>query len=133
MPLRIVELVRLGDFRLALKAGVLGLDWPEGFAALESTAVQVRNELVAIPYEQFATGGPDDFAPLPQPNMEGHWGGTFMGVTPVRPDGSLTVLLRCSLGFSRWPLGYWVFFDGFEFDGERRLSFLSDEQLGQHW
>ena len=67
MPVRVVELFRVNSLRMAIRPSRMGLDWPEGFVALEQYLAGLATELAPMPYERFLSPRREDFPERPGP------------------------------------------------------------------
>ena len=133
MPIRVVELFRLGSFRFAVRPGTFGLDWNEGFSALEEQLSQIAAGLATLPYERFLDPRPEDFPERPGPPLDGRRGSVHLVVLPSVPEESMNVLLRGSITFRRWPLGGWVVWHGFRTSPDGSHAPLTDDDLATVW
>ena len=133
MPLRTVELFRLGHFRMAVLPGVYGLDWPEGFAALERYVADQVKEIAALDYGCYLNPTGDTMPHLDGPKFEGQAGFLDLVVDPVSDRESVRVYVKASLVFRRWPLGGWVVWDGFRAWPDGSRAELTKEDLAFEW
>jgi hypothetical protein len=133
MAIRIVELFRLGGFRLAVARGVFGLDWPEGYAVLERTVAEFAKDVLAMPYTRLVPPHQEDFPERPGPRLGDREGFVDGVVSPPEADGTVRLLVRGSFGMKGWPLGYWVVWTGYRLSPSGTVSLLSDEELSSVW
>ena len=133
MPVRVVELFRLGSFRMAIRPGLLGLNWQEGFELLERHLAGLGRQLAAMPYDRFVKPRSEDFPERPGPRHGDREGWVNLVVDPSTPDHSIRVFLRGSLPFTWWPVGCWVVWDGFRVSRDSAPKPLSAEELSEAW
>jgi hypothetical protein len=133
VPLRVVELFRVNSFRMAVRPGLIGLDWPEGFVALEQYLAGIATELAAMPYERFVTPRQEDFPERPGPRYDGLEGWVDLVLKPSVPDDAVRVFLRASMPFRSWRLGCWVVWDGFRASPNGARTPLTTGELGEAW
>jgi hypothetical protein len=118
---------------MALRPGVLGMDWPEGFAVLEHEVARLAAELAAMPYARLVNAGPQDFPERSGPRFGQRAGTFYLIVDPSTDDDSVRVLLRAVFYFRWWPLGRWVVWEGFHATREGARTALSSEELQEVW
>jgi hypothetical protein len=136
MPIRVVTPLHLGPvfggFRIALRAGVLGFDWPAGFAALEAAANTELNFVAALSPERRACIVEDPPPLRPPPRCQGRLGLVDDLMIPTE-DGATLLVLRAFFPFRYWPFGGWALYHGGRISPDNELEVLSSEELGDYW
>jgi len=136
VPIRAIIPLSLGSpfggFRIALRAGALGLDWPDGFAALEQAANTQLQLLAALTPDRRARLREDPLPPRPPPQCGDRFGVIDVMLAQIE-DGTTLLLLRGGFPFRLWPLGGWVVYVGARIGADNRVEILSTEQLERYW
>jgi hypothetical protein len=135
MPLRAVVLFGVGPafggFRIALRAGSLGLDHPLAFQELERAVMRAQSLLMPHPPEAWPGMGEAAFRAA-VPRLGGHEGTLdVMGSATSHVDGE--VLLRASLPLRGWPFGRWVVYEGWHRTGTGTWSLFTADELQDVW
>jgi hypothetical protein len=136
VPIRTVIALNLGPpfggFRIALRAGALGLNWPEAFAALEAAASTELQLLAALTPERRARMREEPLPARPPPQY-GDRLGVIDGMMAPTEDRATLLLLRAIFPFRFWPLGGWAVYVGARIGADNQVETLSTEQLEKYW
>lgn len=135
MPLRAVVLLNIGPafggFRLAARPGVIGLDDPAAFAALESAIEAAYTLLSAHPPSRWpALAGPGFASATPR---LGEREGAIDCTVTATDDTAGEVWLRAWLPFAPWPLGGWAVYEGRHRAADGTWTPFSPEELAALW
>src|SRR5512145_2680613 len=118
---------------MAIRPGLLGLNWQAGFELLEHHLAGLGREIAAMPYDRFVSPRREDFPERPGPRHDEREGWVDQVVDSSTPEDAIRVYLRGSLPFSWWPVGCWVVRDGFRVSRDGAPKPLSAEELGEVW
>lgn len=134
LPIRIVVAFGhlFGGFRVAFRAGFFGLDWPEGFAVLEATALQELRWFAALSPERRARLKEDPLPLRPGPQLGDRTGVVDVAIGPEDEQGTLVAMLAL-FPFRLWPLGGWAALAAGRITPEGRLELVDQEELQGYW
>lgn len=136
MPIRVLTPLHLGPafggFRIALRAGVLGFDWPAGFAALEAAANNELHFVAHLSPERRARIVEDPPPLRPPPRCSDRLGVVDDLMIPI-DDGATLLVLRAFFPFRFWPFGGWALYHGGRISRDNQLEVLSTEELQAFW
>lgn len=118
---------------MAIPAGLLGINWPEGFALLEQEVSRVAVEVGAMPYERLANPSHEYFRELASSRFGQREGAFDIWIEPTAGGDAVRVLLKAGFSFRWWPLGHWVVWEGFQASGDGARTSLSIDELGEVW
>lgn len=133
MPRRIVTVFgsSFHGFRISFVAGLLGVDWPEGYNVLERTVLQELRLFATLSPERrslIAASEPT----RPPPQMEDHIGDVEAVVAEEDETDSL-VIMCASFPFRFWPFGRWAVYEGGRISPNGELAIISEDELNHYW
>jgi hypothetical protein len=136
MPFRSIVLLHFGQpfggFRLALRAGIFGINNKKAYESLEKTIDAIFDVYKKTPFEEWSKLNEDDSLNKLLPEI-----GNSLGAIDFSFDTGNNqcreITARGSISFSLWRMGGWVVHDGIRIDKDTGASKFSEIDLSEIW
>lgn len=113
---------------MAGRPGLLGLNDPDAFLALESTIRDIQRRLSSQPPSRW----PQIASVVAPPQIDGRE--VRIDLTgDAGDDRDGDVVMRACLPFLRWPLGGWVVYEAWRRTSDGSWSVFAEEKLAEIW
>lgn len=113
---------------MAMRPGMLGLNDPDAFQALESTLRELQERLSF----QRPSKWPEIAAGMLRPQINGREVRVDL-IGDAGDDRDGDVVMRACLPFRGWPLGGWVVYEAWRRTSDGSWSSFTEEQLAEMW
>ena len=117
--------------QLWVSPGFLGLDWREGFEALEQGVLRVTDELSAMSYAELLHMSEEDLRDRETPRVGDRQASVYVFV--MKEGETLVVLVCGDVRFRFWQLGGWFVVKGLRLSPTVRSALLSEKKLDDVW
>lgn len=136
MPQRVVLIFNIGppfgNFRIAMRPGVFGVDHPAAFDALEEAIEEAFSILSFHSPDAWPELHAAGDVTLPPPRFDGREGVLNIAGNPSDASGGW-VVMRAMLPFSGWPPGGWAVYEAWHYEPDGTWNAFSEEELETVW